>query len=113
MQTLCQNVNSNNSSVRDQGELLFNQLEIVCDPNNLVCPLVAQLNILNNNKNGKVVILERIIQLCHKIDKLQTIQKYVMPLLGPTHKIQTEAHGNVKLKDTLNKLQRTVNALFQ
>ena len=49
--------------------------------------------------------------MVEKVDKQSLIQKYILPLCQPNNKIQQEASGNAKLKDSLARLQEALSNL--
>lgn len=58
VQALNANLSSTNSASKDQGEVLFNLLEGQVDPNLLLPPVVAQINLANNR--AKHLLVERL-----------------------------------------------------
>lgn len=45
--------------------------------------------------------LSFVLDLIERVDKVNMIQKYIVPLTQPNNKIQTEANSNTKLKEAL------------
>eukprot|EP00347_Sterkiella_histriomuscorum_P023335 403335038 len=61
VQALNNNLQSTNFSVREQGDILFSLLEGAVDPNLLIPPLTAQINLANNR--SKVQLIERLSKI--------------------------------------------------
>jgi hypothetical protein len=58
VQAITTNLSSTNAAAKEQGEYLFNMLEGAVDPNQLLPPIVAQLNLANNR--SKHLLVERL-----------------------------------------------------
>jgi len=95
--------------VRAQGEHLFSLLEgAVTSENNgttnaLIQPVTNQINL--NQCRAKAQLVTRLgrkcLQICNcylemvgRVDKVALVDRYVIPLLQPSNKIQQEANGN-------------------
>lgn len=63
VQALNTNISSTNTAAKDQGEVLFNILEGAADPNLLLPPIVAQINLANNR--SKHLLIERLSSKTH------------------------------------------------
>jgi hypothetical protein len=63
VQALNANLSSTNSAAKDQGEILFNIMEGQVDPNILLPPMVAQINLSNNR--AKHLLVERLSSKIH------------------------------------------------
>jgi hypothetical protein len=99
--------------VRNKGEGLLDLLEEVVvaesrgNANNLLLPIVSQLNQTSNNR-AKPALVERLCNLVDRVDKIALIDRHLGGLLQPKHKIHTEANGNVQLKQALARLEIAV-----
>ncbi len=67
VQALNTNISSTNAAAKEQGEVLFNILEGVADPNLLLPPIVAQINLANNR--SKHLLIERLSSKTHNYFK--------------------------------------------
>eukprot|EP00349_Pseudokeronopsis_sp_Brazil_P012510 CAMPEP_0202980360 /NCGR_PEP_ID=MMETSP1396-20130829/86301_1 /ASSEMBLY_ACC=CAM_ASM_000872 /TAXON_ID= /ORGANISM="Pseudokeronopsis sp., Strain Brazil" /LENGTH=65 /DNA_ID=CAMNT_0049720295 /DNA_START=2952 /DNA_END=3149 /DNA_ORIENTATION=+ len=65
-------MNSNNGTVREQGDILFGILEGMADPNLIVQPLTAQLNLITNTR-AKISLIEKLAGVCERVDKAQVV----------------------------------------
>lgn len=84
--------------MRAQGEHLFSLLEgAVTSENNgttnaLIQPVTNQINL--NQCRAKAQLVTRLGQMVGRVDKVALVDRYVIPLLQPSNKIQQEANGN-------------------
>lgn len=67
VQALNTNISSTNAAAKEQGEVLFNILEGLADPNLLLPPIVAQINLANNR--SKHLLIERLSSKTHNYFK--------------------------------------------
>lgn len=108
IQAITHNLSSTSNNVRAANEELLSVVEDKTQNiNQMVHPIIAQINLPNNKV--KSYLLERLILL---IPRLETgiIDRQLMPLTKQTHKLQQEATTNPKLRDQLKILDMSLNS---
>ena len=106
VQAICQNLSSTNSKIQEQGDQLMGLLEQTTDANLLLQPVVIQINL--QNQKSKAYLVQKLCGILERVQKQQLVNKYVLPLLQPTSKVQQEAKGNIQLREALQMLGKCV-----